>query len=220
LGVVWEGKEFIWAGDGKKFFRGVGERFIINEVFEEAFRKLLTKYKPPRRYKVGLFLPCSYGKPYGQSYIHYFIVKALGELGTKYNEVHQIIVSNVGVVPRELEEYTPFSSYDWNPAFETKRVKELYTRVLANRLEAYIQTFKSFYGAFACYLRYESDSYRSVRKVEGRINVKIPNLSLRRVPLEEVERVSLGIYKDEPDLVLITPSNLSSLVKRLREALA
>ena len=218
-GVVWDGREFIWAGDGKTFFRGVGRRFLVNEVFEEAFRKLLESYKPSGHYRLCLFLPCAYGKPYSQSYIHYLLLRALRRLGKRYGAVHQVIVSNVGIVPRELEERTPFACYDWNPSFETAEVKRLYSKVLTDRLTSYIRAFGSFYDGLACYLRHDSDSYRSMKEVEGRLKVKIPNLALERVPEEEVSRASLGIYGYEQDLMLVAPSNLNNLVVRLKELL-
>jgi predicted RNA-binding protein len=217
--IIWNGRELVWAGDGKVFFRGVGKAYLKNEIFEEAFRKLLTDYKPNRRYKLCLFLPCSYGKPYSQSYIHYFIIKALRSLGDAYSDVHQVILSNVGVVPRELEEHTPFIAYDWNPACETEEIKQLYVKVLAGRLAKYIKRFMSFYGRFACYLRRESESYKAVQVVEEELGVQIPNLALDEVPAEEIRAVSLTTYNRERDLCLIAPPNLDSLVKGLKRLL-
>jgi predicted RNA-binding protein len=177
----------------------------------------LKEYSPKKRYKLALFLPCAYGKPYSQSYIHYKLLGSLKKLGRKYGDIHQIIVTNAGIVPRELEEYYPFCCYDWDPTFENSWIKARYTQVLAERLKKYIQAFKNYYENFACYLRWNSDSYKSVKMVEHELHLKIPNLSLptRKVSRSQIEKVSLGIYTDE-DLILITPTNLANLVKKLR----
>ncbi len=216
MDVIWDGKDLVWAGDGKTFLRGVGEYFLNHPFFDEAFKKVLKEYRPKQNYKVCLFMVCSYGKPYSQSFIHYKILEALRKIGKTYEAIHQVIVSNVGVVPRELEEYYPFCSYDWNPKFENKPIKKVYSKVLAERLKEYIQTFRDYYENFACYLRWDSDSYRAVRIVEKALKIEIPNLSLpsQKIPKSQIEKVSLGIYDDE-DLILVTPKNLRNLCKML-----
>ncbi|NPA04989.1 MAG: hypothetical protein GXO09_02695 [Crenarchaeota archaeon] len=222
-GVVWDGRELDWVDPCevndccREFLRGVGGRFLTGRVFEEAFKRLLERYEPPRG-RLMLILPCSYGKPYGQSFIHYHIQSVLVREGF-YGRVHQVIVTNAGVVPRELEEYWPWCAYDWNPAYETREVKEEYVRVLASRLEKYIGRFRGYYTGFAAYLRWDSDSWRAVRLASSRLGIEIPNLAPRSVPGEEVWEVSLhGVYRD-PDLVLITPSSLRGLADGLRRLL-
>jgi len=201
---AWSGVDLIWSGDGRTYLRGVGAEYLLHPFFEEGYEKILKEYKPERHYKVGLFIPCSYGKPYSQSYIHYFILKVLRALGEQYWNVHQVILSNSGVVPRELEEHYPYCCYDWNPKYETPEIKKLYR-------------------GFACYLRWDSESYKAIKTLESEIKprFKIPNLSLpsNSVPLRESELASLGIYNYEEDLILITPSNLRSLKSSLRRLL-
>ncbi len=221
--LVWDGRELDWVDPCtvneccREFLRGVGERFLTGRVFEEAFRRLLDSYAPPRG-RLLLLLPCSYGKPYGQSYIHYHIQAALVR-GGFYGRVHQVIVTNAGVVPRELEEYWPWCAYDWNPAYETPRVKERYVEVLAERLQKYLGRFRDYYTGFAAYLRWDSDSWRAVVEASGRLGLEFVNLAPRSVPREEVEEVGLGgVYRD-PDIVLITPTALNSLVRGLAELL-
>ncbi len=216
--LVWSGRELVWSGDGKEFLRGVGLRYLLHPAFVEGFEKLLKLYKPRKRYALCLFIPCSYGKPYSQSFIHYLIQRAIVESG-RYHDVHQVILTNAGVVPRELEEFYPYVAYDWNPAYETPEVKELYVEVLRWRLRRFIERFGGFYQRFACYLRWDSDSYRAVELVSKDLGVEIPNLAPREVPKEELDEVSLGgIYRD-PDLVLVTRTALQSLSRGLRELL-
>ncbi len=216
LEVIWDGRNLLWAGDGKEFLRGVGLRYLKHPFFEEAYRKIIEEYEPPKK-KLCLFIPCSYGKPYSQSFIHYFIQKAIVESGA-YEQVHQVILTNAGVVPRELDEYYPFCAYDWNPQYETPEIKKLYTEVLAERLKGYLQKHGSRYEMLACYLRWDSDSYAAVRIVEKELGVSIPNLAPNNVPAEEVSEISLGIYED-PDLVLITRTSLEQLKNELRKLL-
>ncbi len=209
---VWSGDNLCLAGDCREYLRGVGLYYLRHPAFEEAHRRILDEYRPPRRFKLGLILPCSYGKPYSQSYIHYFIIRALRETG-RYDDIHQIIVTNAGVVPRELDEYYPFSAYDWNPAYETPEIKDEYIRVLAERLEAYLSRHGRHYEKLAAYLRHDSDSIKAVELVAEKLGLEIPNLAPESVPTREVEEVSLGLphYSGDPDIVLITPTALRSL---------
>lgn len=218
VNVLWDGAELIWAGNGKTFLRGVGVKFLNHPFFVEAFNRLLDEYAPRKKYKIGLFLVCAYGKPYSQSYIHYEIIRHLKMLKGKYDAVHQIVITNAGIVPRELEEYYPFCCYDWNPKYENDEIKQLYSEVLAERIIKYIQKFQSFYEKFACYLRWDSDSYKAIKQAEEKLKMKISNLSLRPelIPNYQIESASLGVYDYEEDLVLITPKNLAYLIRKLK----
>ncbi len=214
--VVWDGRELDWVEPRgcREYLRGVGMKYLVNPIFEEAFRRILEAYKPRRRYAIGLILPCSYGKPYSQSYIHYLIRRAIGDLVAE-GLVHEIIVTNAGVVPRELDEYWPYCAYDWNPAYETPEIKEAYTRVLAERLTRYITRFRDYYKAFAAYLRWDSESWQAVQQASKRLGIIIPNLAPEQVPEQELSEASInGLYKDQ-DLVLVTPTATRTLRTRL-----
>jgi len=218
LEVIWDGKELDWVKPDKcrEYLRGVGLKYLVNRYFEEGFKKIITDYRPSRRYIIGLIIPCSYGKPYSQSFIHYFIRKAIKDFIVK-GYIHEIIVTNAGVIPRELDEHWPYCSYDWNPKYETSEIKKEYTEVLAKRLKTYIEKFKGYYRAFVAYLRWDSDSWHAVEIVSRELGVKIPNLAPRFVPPQEVNEIGLeGLYED-PDLTLITPSALSTLRRNLIE---
>ncbi len=216
LEVVWDGNNLDWVKPRKcrEYLRGVGLKYLLNEYFEEGFKKLLREYRPRKHYPVGLIMPCSYGKPYSNSYIHYIIRKSIADLIIQ-GKIHEIIVTNAGVVPRELDEYWPYVAYDWNPVYETPEIKEWYTRVLEKRLKEYIITFRSYYDRFAAYLRWNSDSWKAVEKVSQELGIEIPNLAPKTVPREEIIEASLnGLYEDE-DIVLITEASLKSLREKL-----
>ena len=204
--------------DEKFFLRGVGKKYLVHPHFEKWFNYIIENYNPPNYKKIALFTVCSWGKPYSQSYIHYFIQKTLNDLETtKFNKIHQIIVSNCGIVPRELENFYPFCSYDWDPNFEWDEIKKEYSSILACRLKRYLDKQASKYDQMFCYLRYDSDSYDAIRIVEKNSNYKIPNLSLTEVSKDEIFEASLGNLYNDCDIILITKSNLSSLLEKLRK---
>ncbi len=217
LEIIWDGRNLDWINPGgcRVYLRGVGLRYLTGEEFEKGFKKLLSEYRPSKWYPVGLIIPCSYGKPYSQSFIHYLLRKAIYEFIIS-GEVHEIIVTNAGVVPRELDEYWPYTAYDWNPVYETPEIKEIYTQVLYNRLKKYIETFSGYYGCFAAYLRWDSDSWRSVQLVAEELGIDIPNLAPKEVSEEELRELSLGGLYEDPDMVLVTSSSTAYLVKGLR----
>jgi len=210
--VIWDGSELDWVkGEERLYFRGVGLKYLVNEVFEAGWRKLIEEYVPPKgRYDLCLILPCAYGKPYSQSFIHYAIRSAIKDY-LLAGRIHEVIVTNAGVVPRDIDEYWPYCAYDWNPIHETKEIKECYTKVLARRLEAYLRKHGWRYSKIAAYLRWDSDSWKAVKTVAENLGLSIPNLAPENVPEEELREASLnGLYED-PDLILITRSALKAL---------
>jgi len=149
------------------------------------------------------------------------IIKSLRSLKNEYDKIHQIILTNAGIVPRELEEHYPFCCYDWNPKFENSEIKDRYVEVLFDRLKGYISKFNDYYDKFACYLRWNSDTYRAIKKVELNLDLKIPNFSLDPIIIDksEIDEVSYDVYDYEDDLILITVKNLQSLIQRVREVI-
>ena len=211
--VVWDGSELDWARPrgGRLYLRGVGLDYLIHEAFEEGYRRLLSEYKPPHRFKLGLFIPCSYGKPYSQSYIHYLMRSAIAPW-LRSGIVHEIILTNAGVVPRELDEHWPYVAYDWNPAKETPEVRECYRRVLAARIEGFLRRFTGYYERLAAYLRWDSDSWAALSEAASRLGIEVVNLAPHRVPREEVEEAGMGLgYDKDPDIVLVTRTALEAL---------
>jgi hypothetical protein len=214
--VVWDGRELDWVdAPARLYLRGVGRRYLSEWPFTEAHSLVISKYKPPRRFRLGLFIPCSYGKPYSQSYIHYLIRRAIAPW-LRSGLIHEIILTNAGVVPRELDEYWPYTAYDWNPLMETPEVKRCYRAVLKSRILDYLRIHGSSYERFAAYLRWDSDSWAALREAASEAGLEVPNLAPRSVPAREVEEAGLGLgYDDDPDIVLVTPTALDSLRRSL-----
>jgi len=213
--VVWSGEDLIWSGDGQTFLRGVGVRYLTHSAFEEGFKRILQHYRPRKHYLLCLFLPCSYGKPYSHSFIHFFIRKVIWESGCS-EYVHEVIVSNAGVIPRELEEYYPYCCYDWNPKYETPEVKREYVRVLRRRVARYMRAFQGFYECFAAFLRWDSESWCAVRLAAEDLGIEVTNLAPQKVPMSELEMLQ-KLYPEEADLVLVTDTALKSLMMGIQQ---
>ncbi len=214
--VVWDGGELDWVrAPARLYLRGVGRRYLSEWPFSEAHDLVVRKYRPPKRFRLGLFIPCSYGKPYSQSYIHYLIRRAIAPW-LRSGLVHEIILTNAGVVPRELDEMWPYTAYDWNPLRETPAVRECYRRVLRSRILDYLEAHGGYYERFAAYLRWDSDSWAALRQAAGERGLEIPNLAPESVPGEELAEAGLGLgYEEDPDLLLVTPTALSRLRRGL-----
>jgi len=203
------------------FLRGIGEEFLVNDYFEKWLNYIINDYVVPKEKKIGLFMVCSWGKPYSQSYIHYFIQKDLMKLGKKkFDSIHQIIVSNCGVIPKEFENLYPFCAYDWDPTLEWTEIKQKYEEVLFNRLNLYLEKHESKYEKLCCFLRLDSDSYQAIKRIENKRNLKIPNFSFSdNISNKEMKELTLnGVYED-PDIVLITKTNLAMLKNKLKAIL-
>ncbi|MCE4614366.1 MAG: DUF5591 domain-containing protein [Desulfurococcales archaeon] len=216
-GVVWSGGEYDWIPPrGERLYlRGVGWKFLAEWPFNEAHRKLLVNYRPSRKYRAGLFIPCSYGKPYSQSYIHYFIRKTIANYIRK-GILHEVILTNAGVVPRELDEHWPYTAYDWNPTKETTEIKKCYKNILKQRIRDYLGKFGEYYESYIAYLRWDSDSWMALKEASKELGYTVPNLAAENVPLIELDELDLGLgYKLDPDLILITPTSLKNLVNGL-----
>jgi len=130
------------------------------EVWQEFFERF---YSPPKNKKILLFVPCSYKKPYYKSKTWRAIRRVLRELGV-LRKVHMVAVSSPGVVPEEFADEYPFNSYDWPEWEETEEIKELYTRVTAERVKRYLEKHWRDYEAILVYLKPDSESFKAVMK--------------------------------------------------------
>ncbi len=199
------------------FLKGVGKKYTDNPIFNAAHEKIIKEYKPEVTGKVCLFTVCAWGKPYRQSYVHYFILRSL--INAKlYDKLQLVIVTNAGVIPYELTDGYPYFAYDWDPNLETPEIKKSYIETLSRRLLEFLQAKSNFYGSFCCYLRHDSESYQSIKNVEKILKLQVPNLAIHEneISVSEISQVSLNFYEDH-DLVLITERNLNNLVKKLKE---
>jgi len=161
-----------FADDVKAELNGVGEWYLTHPHFEVWQDYLLRWYEPPKD-RILLFLPCANRKPYSLSVTHKGIIEALGPERRRF---HEVMLSNAGVIPREFEDMYPFNCYDWDETQETKEIKERYTEVTAERIKTYLVAHKSRYKAVTAFLKYDSESYKGLKKACGELDIAFKNL--------------------------------------------
>ncbi len=155
---------------------GVGERYMTHPHFEVWQDYILRWYSPPAGKKTLLFLPCSYAKPYSRSRTHKGIINVLRE----HSGIHEVMLSNAGVVPREFEDYYPFNSYDWDESKETGEIKQRYIEVTKERIRRYLKTHGSHYRGVFCFLDYESESFKALSGACDELSMECNNLLSRK----------------------------------------
>ncbi len=75
-------------------------------------KRVIDRYKKPKKAKILLLLPCSAKKPYSFSKSHSFFRRATQSTNNP-EIIHEIIITSpMGLVPRELELIYPASNYD------------------------------------------------------------------------------------------------------------
>jgi len=145
----------------KEPLRGVGEEYLTHPHFEVWQDYLQRWYRPPEDKDILLFLPCSYTKPYSRSTTHRGIIETLKKTD-KYGRIHQVMLSNTGVIPREFENMYPFNAYDWDEKQETAEIKKRYIEVTKKRITGYLTAHKNSYKKVTCFLKYGSESYQAL----------------------------------------------------------
>lgn len=106
--------------------------------------RVLERYRAPES-DVLLLLPCSARKPYSASRSHRLFAMALGQARRRLHEL--ILTSPLALVPRELEEVYPASSYD---VPVTGRWDLLERDWLTRCLEAYLE--RNRYGRIVAHI--------------------------------------------------------------------
>jgi len=155
--------------------KGVGENFLTHPHFEVWQDYLIRWYMSNK--DILLFLPCSYKKPYSESETHRRIISLLEKMKIRKG-IHEVMLSNAGVVPREFENFYPFNAYDWDEKLETEEIKKRYIEVTAGRIERYLKAHK--YRKILCFLKYDSESYRALEITCNKLNLKFKNLLSRK----------------------------------------
>ncbi len=157
-----------------KILDGVGEEFLTHPYFEVWQDYLQRWYKKPAGRESVLFLPCSAKKPYSESETHKKILNILSNLDKeKYKSVHQVMISNPGVIPREFENFYPLKSYNWDEKLENEFIKKRYIEVTKKRIIMYLQSQK--YNEIFCFLKY-TESYEALRLACEELNLDLKNL--------------------------------------------
>jgi hypothetical protein len=152
---------------------GVGEEYLTHPHFEVWQDYLIRWYERPKEKDTVIFLPCSHKKPYSESETHKGIIAKLAELQLR-DRVHEVMLSNAGVIPREFENMYPFNAYDWDESLETEEIKARYIQVTARRIKKYLSAQK--YGRILCFLKYSSESYKALSEACAALHLELRNL--------------------------------------------
>ena len=164
---------------------------------------LTTSSWRPKKY--ALFLPCSYRKPYSSSRTHKEILKRLTPLPF-YANLHQLMVSNPGIIPREFETKYPFAHYDWPEWEETPAIKKEYLKVTGERIERYLSAHK--YEKVFAYFKPESESHIALKS------------ACKKQKIDLISCVDENVYRDFKDnqkTPLVERRLLDALTKTLRK---
>ncbi len=159
----------------RKKLAGVGEEYLTHPYFEVWQDWLCRWYKPPEKRRTILFLSCAFKKPYSESETHKKIIEVLNESG-KRGSIHEVMLSNAGVIPREFEDHYPFNDYDWSEKNETPEIRLRYVEVTGKRIGEYLSAHKTCYDKFLCYLKPDSDSYKALEMAVSEVDGSIKNL--------------------------------------------
>ena len=154
------------------FLKGVGKENLVHPYFNVWHDYIVKVYQPPSIKKYALFLPCASRKPYSKSKTHRAIISRLMRL-KDYAKIHQIMISNAGVIPREFENEYPFTSYDWEEWRETEEIQKEYYEVTRERLENYLREKKKRYKVFFAYLKPDSLSYKALMDAAKNVGVRV-----------------------------------------------
>ncbi len=173
---------------------GVGEENLTHPHYEVWQDYIQRWYKPPEEKDILLFLPCSYAKPYSHSQTHQGIIEALRKTGN-YQRIHQAMLSNAGVVPREFEDMYPFNAYDWDEKLETEEIKKRYIEVTEKRIKKYLDAHGKGYEKVLCFLKYSSESYQALEKACAGLGTPCRNL-LSRETYEKIKNDSRPLQSE------------------------
>jgi len=174
---------------------GVGEGYLTHPHFEVWQDYILRWYEVPRDKEIILFLPCSHRKPYSISETHRKIIKRLNELNLR-KKIHEIMLSNAGLVPREFENLYPFNAYDWDEKLETEEIKKRYIEVTSKRIENYLKAHGHRYKGILCFLKYDSESYNALKIACDKLNLEFRNL-LREKTYEKIKKLKKPLQTED-----------------------
>ncbi len=147
----------------------------LKHPYYEVWQDFIARfYEPPKIKRYALFMHCSYKKPYSTSQTHRKIIRYLQRLGKDYAKIHQLIISNPGVVPREFENKYPFNAYDWPEYEETEEVKKAYVEINAKRIENYLKNH--IYDKIFVYLKPGSESLKAFELAANKLRIKWVNV--------------------------------------------
>ena len=167
------------------------------EVWQDYFERF---YEPPKVKDTILFLPCAFRKPYSRSKTHREILKRIMNLHF-YARLHQVMISNPGVIPREFESKYPFQSYDWPEWEETEDIKKRYIEVTQKRIEKYLKAHR--YKKHLCYFKPGSESYIALKNACEKLKIPLTNLFNSKLYEDKETKTNVLIERKALDAMVI-----------------
>ena len=203
---------------------GVGREYVLHPYFNVWQEYFARFYEIPEGKKYALFLPCSFRKPYSQSKTHREILRRLTEL-RQYPLIHQVMISNPGVIPREFEGKYPFAHYDWQEWLETPKIKKEYIEATQNRIENYLTAHK--YSIVFSYMKPTSESFIALKNACAKQKIKLVSCIDERLftELKNTEAGLINSAEDDSEVrenkenLLINRKMLDNMVEVLRKTL-
>lgn len=144
------------GGQPPGFRRGASDENLRIPEAEVWQRFLREHYCPPAATRLLILHQCSWGKPYDMS----ATLQPVAELCQRYPFAHRVVVSNVGLIPQELQMNPIFCSYDWisldgpEPAALTTE----FHRLFDERLGLYLDAQRTHYAGILAIAERQSGS--------------------------------------------------------------
>ncbi len=219
----------------------MGEDRHSLEVFEPLWQKVLSEFVPQS--KIALILPCTWGKPYLQSFIMQRFFQSLlvstsvliqtAELkeekvllpyGDILNHIDVWHMSSCGYVPMSMqhdfdeESKLGFFAYDWDSSRASDQdIKDWYD-VADRRTNQWLEVFGSKYENVILYLRQDSKSRRVWRRFESSTKGKVFDCYFPTTREYSEPFLTLGGRITDPDSPILNPERVTYLAMMLVSA--
>ena len=211
-----------------EYLAGVGSYYLWHPTFQLANNTILKNYNP--QHKVALFVPCSWAKPYSQSYIHAELRKDLRSAGL-LNCVDYIHVSSGGIVPHAYETQYPWTAYDWNNSWidpGDEVTFQLLRQAIRLRFVDFIRTITTRSGGWKrmlCAFRESSNTMLALQAATADLRPYAHpryNFELVALPAHQADASADELYKElygyvDPDVSLFENSDM--IIDALMETL-
>jgi hypothetical protein len=130
------------GGAPTRYYRGANTDYLDIPEARVWQRFILEHYAPPENGKLLMLHQCSWAKPYDLSATLQPLVRTCNPFGF----VHRVIVSNVGLVPAELQMNPLFCAYDWPPYDEKQpELVDKYHETFKTRFDNYLSRHSAHY---------------------------------------------------------------------------
>lgn len=131
------------GGDPPGYLRGASRKNLSFPAAEAWQDFIVDHYQPPNDARLLVLHQCSWAKPYD----HSATLQPIVNICRRFSFVHRVVVSNVGLIPAELQMNPLFCSYDWvsldgpEPSDLTAEFHRLFEERLMRYLDAHHRNY-------------------------------------------------------------------------------